>query len=69
MKSYKKNDTGVIMLSVFLISTTILLIINFFNLAPLFTRLVIVYVWLIEFVLMVAYVCLFHNIRQYVSKR
>jgi len=69
MKSYKKNDTGVIMLSVFLVSTVFLLIINFFNLTHLFTRLVIVYVWLTEFVILVGYVCLFHNIRQYVSKR
>jgi hypothetical protein len=69
MKSYKKNDTGVIMLSVFLVSTVFLLTINFFNLTHLFTRLVFVYVWLTEFVILVAYVCLFHNIRQYVSKR
>jgi hypothetical protein len=69
MKSYKKNDTGVIMLSVFLVSTVILLIINFFNLTPLFARMVIVYIWLTEFFVLVGYVCLFHNIRQYVSKR
>jgi hypothetical protein len=69
MKNYKKSDTGVILLSVFLLSTIILLIINFFNLVPGITRMVIVYIWLAEFLFLTGYVCLFHNLRQFVGKR
>ena len=69
MKTYKKPDAGIILLIVFIVSTVILLIINFFNLAPDYTRLVIVYIWLTELLFLIGYVCLFHNIKQFVSKR
>jgi hypothetical protein len=69
MKNDRKSDPGMIILSVFIVSTIILLIINFFNIVPVFTRMVIVYIWLAEFLLLIGYVCLFHNIRQLVSKR
>jgi len=69
MKIYKKSDTGIILLSLFLLSTVILLIINFFNLVPDNARMIIVYIWLAEFVFLIGYVCLFHNIRQFAGKR
>jgi hypothetical protein len=69
MRNYKKSDKGVILLSVFILSTIILLIINIFNLVPDFTRMVIVYIWLAEFLFLTGYVCLFHNIRQFAGKR
>jgi hypothetical protein len=69
MKIGKKSDPGMIILILFLISSGILLFVNFFNLLPDFARMVLVYVWLAEFTVLVAWVCLFHNLRQYISKR
>jgi hypothetical protein len=69
MKSYKKSDAGMKILSVFIVSTVILLIISFFNLVSDFTRMVIVYIWLAEFLFLIGYVSLFHDVRQFVSKR
>lgn len=69
MKNYKKSDTGMVILSVFIISTVILLIINFYNLVPSFARLVIAYIWLAEFLVLIGYVCFFHNIRHIAGKR
>jgi hypothetical protein len=69
MKVYKKSETGLILFSVFLVSTVFVLIINFFNLLPNFTRMVLVYVWLAEFMILIGWVCLFHNLRQFADKR
>jgi hypothetical protein len=69
MKQRRKFDTGMILLTIFLISTFVLLIGNYFGFIPQYSKMVFVSVWLIEFLALTLYVCLFHTVKQFVSKR
>jgi hypothetical protein len=69
MKSRKKFDTGMIFLMIFLVSTLVLLTGNYFGFIPQYNKMLFVSIWLIEFLALTLYVCLFHTVKQYVSKR
>jgi len=69
MKKARKIDTGMILLTIFLVSTLLLLVGNYFGFIPQYSKMAFVSVWLIEFLALTLYVCLFHTVKQYVSKR
>lgn len=69
MKQRRKADTGIILLGIFLISTILLLIGNYFDLIPKSARMFSISAWLVGFILFALYVCIHHTVKQYVSKR
>jgi len=69
MKTKKKVDIGMILLIFFLISTLTMLFVNLFKLVSPDTKMVFQYVWIIEFIVLSVYCCVFYDAKQAMNKR
>ena len=69
MKTKKKVDIGMILLNFFLISTFTMIFINLLKPVSHNTKMVIVYIWVIEFIVLSVYCCVFYDAKQAMNKR
>lgn len=64
LKNKRKLSMSILLFSIFLLSTLALIMINWFRLAPYFTRIMFIKVWIIEFIVLIAYILVFYDAKK-----